>query len=330
MRLLVSLAASPVVLTVACGGPPPAPSVAASAAVAPAAADAAPTSCDAPAYHRLDFWIGAWDVSDPSGAYDGTNVVERALGGCAIAEHWIDARGRAGESLFYVDRASGTWRQLWVTDEGTSKEKREAAAPPGAIAFEGARDRTTLAPIEHGEVRQVIVSRDGRASWTGIYARHPKACDAPENHQMDFWLGDWKVTVRSRASLEKDEWATAAGSNHVTSILNGCAIEEHFTAENAPGPGTWSGRSHSTWVAAEKRWRQTWGDDSGSYLAFAGGREGEDFVLVGEPRPNGRVMRMVFTNIARDGFAWRWEASTDGQKTWKAMMTIDYVRIPAG
>jgi hypothetical protein len=176
-------------------------------------------------------------------------------------------------------------------------------------------------------VRQVIAALDGSASWTGIYSRQVKACDTPEHHQMDFWLGDWSVTVRSRVAPEKDEWTTAAGSNHVTSILDGCAIEERFTAQAAPGPGTWSGRSHSTWVATEKRWRQTWVDDSGGYLAFSGGMQGADMVLVGEPHPNGRVMRMVFTNITRDRLDWRWEASTDGQRTWTAMMTIAYARM---
>jgi len=315
VRVHLCLGVPFVVLTGACARPSTPP-------------QAVPAGCDSPTYHRLDFWLGAWDVSDPSGAYQGTNVIDRTLGGCAISEDWVDARGHRGASLFYVDRTSGDWRQLWVTDEGPSKEKHEVApSGTGTIVFEGARDRTTLAPSGDGKVRQVIASLDGRASWTGIYTRQPKSCDTPEHHQMDFWLGDWSVAVRSRVAPDKDEWATTTGSNHVTSILNGCAIEEHFTAQGAQGPGTWSGRSHSVWVAAENRWRQTWVDDSGGYLAFTGGMQGPDMVLVGEPGPSGRVMRMVFTNIAHDRLAWRWEASTDGQRTWKPMMTIDYARM---
>ncbi|HVY45759.1 MAG TPA: hypothetical protein VHB21_07760, partial [Minicystis sp.] len=171
MRMRGSLVASPVVFAIACGAPAAAPPAAAPVAVAASAPSALAPGCDAPAYHRLDFWIGAWDVTAPSGTYEGTNVIERALGGCAVAEHWIDARGHRGESLFYVDRATGAWRQLWVTDEGASKDKREVpAATRGDVAFEGARDRTTLSPIEAGKVRQTIVSLDGRASWTGVYA----------------------------------------------------------------------------------------------------------------------------------------------------------------
>jgi hypothetical protein len=295
------------------------------AAVAPRAAPL--ERCDSPAYHRLDFWLGEWDVTDARGAYDGTNVVERTLSGCAIAEHWRDANGRSGESLFHVDRASGAWRQTWATDEGSSKEKREVDAPAGAVRFEGARDRTTLTPLADGRVEQVIESRDGRASWTGIYSRHPRACSVPEARQLDFWIGDWSVKVRSRVAPDKDEWsAELPGSNHVSSVLSGCAIDESFVALDTNGR-SWSGRSHSTWIAAEKRWRQTWVDDSGNYLAFTGGMNGGEFVLVGEPRPDGRVMRMVFGAIAKDHITWRWEASRDGREPWRAMMIIEYKRL---
>jgi hypothetical protein len=37
-------------------------------------------------------------------------------------------------------------------------------------------------------------------------------------------------------------------------------------------------------------------------------------------------MRMVFTNIKPDSFDWRWEASTDGGKTWQVNWPIHYKR----
>jgi hypothetical protein len=276
-------------------------------------------------YHRLDFWLGAWDVTDAKGAYQGTNVITPILGRCAVQEHWVEPGGHGGDSLFYVDRATAQWRQVWVTDVGPMKEKREVpGAPPGAVRFEG-RDRTTLTPLADGTVRQLIEGAHG--AWEGIYTRMPKACDVPESHQMDFWIGDWSAKVRARVAPDKEEWAEAPGSNHVTSIMNGCAVAESFTAVGSKPGTSWSGRSHSVWVSAAKQWRQTWVDDSGSYLAFTGGVQGADFVLVGEPKKDGSVMRMVFTGITKDHFTWRWEGSKDGQKTWRPMMTIDYARV---
>jgi hypothetical protein len=154
---------------------------------APAGApDPAPPPCrDDPAHARLDFWIGRWVVFEKNGAKDGDNTVEKALGGCAVLEHWRAADGSAGESFFYVRRAEKRWKQVWVTDSGAVKEKAEQLDFPGpGLRFQGEiplpsgetiLDRTTLTPLPDGRVRQVIEqSRDGGRTWSaweGIYVR---------------------------------------------------------------------------------------------------------------------------------------------------------------
>jgi hypothetical protein len=149
------------------------------------------------------------------------------------------------------------------------------------------------------------------------------ACATPEHRQLDFWIGDWDVSVRARSAPDKDEWAEAKGTQHIESILGGCAIAESFAAE---GPGQpWAGRSYSSWQPAEKRWRQTWVDDGGSYLAFTGGLEGGTMALYGEPRA-GKQMRMVWLDVKPDALRWEWQRSTDGAKSWKPMMIIEYRR----
>jgi hypothetical protein len=57
-----------------------------------------------------------------------------------------------------------------------------------------------------------------------------KPCSEPEHRQMDFWIGDWDVAIRSRTSLDSDQWAEARGTNHVASILGGCVIEASRSA----------------------------------------------------------------------------------------------------
>jgi hypothetical protein len=298
-----------------------------------------PPGCTGPAYHRLDFWIGSWNVLAADGHFDGTNVITPILGGCAIEERWTDAAGHQGRSLFSLDRRTGWWRQVWVTDEGPVKEKAEQpGAVAGAVRFAGTvatasgpvLDRTTLTPLADGTVRQRIEqSGDGGKSWRaweGTYVRMPRSCDTREHHGFDFWIGDWAVVVHSRASSDASEWHETHGSNHIAPVLDGCAIEERFTAEDGK-LGSWSGRSLSAWVPASKTWRQTWVDDQGSYLAFTGGLAGGEMILVGEPKPGGKVMRMVFSRIAKDTLDWRWESSSDGGKSWKAVMTIAYRRL---
>ena len=153
------------------------------------------------------------------------------------------------------------------------------------------------------------------------------ACKAEEHRQFDFWIGHWNLVVSTRKAKDSDEWVESPATNHIQSILAGCAIEESFRAE---GPGSpWAGRSVSVYVAATKQWRQTWVDDQGSYLAFTGGMESGRMVLHGEPRQsNGKLvqMRMVFSDITANHITWTWERTTDGGATWTPAMIILYTR----
>jgi hypothetical protein len=139
--------------------------------------------CDQnPTYQKLNFWVGDWDVFDiKSGKKDGTNRIEKTLKACAIIENWTEeADGSEGKSLFYVQRATGQWKQVWVEDSGGMKEKslQESYAGEG-VRFQGEilhkeggshLDRTTLLPQDGGRVRQTIeISRDGGKSWEVVY-----------------------------------------------------------------------------------------------------------------------------------------------------------------
>src|ERR1051326_941533 len=142
----------------------------------------APVPCDKnPVYQKLDFWLGDWDVYDlKSGAKDGTNRIEKILKGCAIIENWSDSTASEGKSLFYVVRATGQWRQVWVEDSGGMKEKALLDSYTGdGLRFQGEilhrdgtshLDRTTLQPTVGSRVRQTIeISRDHGKTWEVVY-----------------------------------------------------------------------------------------------------------------------------------------------------------------
>jgi hypothetical protein len=153
-----------------------------------------------------------------------------------------------------------------------------------------------------------------------------KACAAPESRQLDFWVGDWDVTVHARNSPTSDTWGTAPGHQHVEAILGGCAIAETFAA-TGPGPA-WAGRSYAMYQGG--KWKQTWVDDQGGYLLFTGGPEaGASMVLYGEPREqNGKTiqMRMVFHDVTATSLEWEWQRTDDAWATNVVMMKIDYKR----
>jgi hypothetical protein len=155
-------------------------------------------------------------------------------------------------------------------------------------------------------------------------------CTSPEHRQFDFWIGDWDLVIHARTSPEADEWADARATQHIEAILSGCAISEDFVAE---GPGQpWAGRSYSSWQPKLGKWRQTWVDDSGGYIALIGGVENGVMTLYGEPfERNGQTvrMRMVFLDVTADALRWEWQSSSDDGASWKPMIVIDYRRRAA-
>ena len=145
-------------------------------------------------------------------------------------------------------------------------------------------------------------------------------CDSPESRQFDFWLGEWELTY-----VENDR--PAKSHNHVTKTLDGCAILEEFSG--APGTRL-DGRSFSTFDRATRKWRQTWVDNTASYLDFTGGPQNGSMVLMREAEsPSGAKFhqRMVYQDIRRDSLKWLWQRSDDGGRSWQTNWEIEYRRL---
>jgi hypothetical protein len=140
----------------------------------------------------------------------------------------------------------------------------------------------------------------------------PAPCTAPEFHQFDFWVGEWDLSWSAQGNVP-----AGTATNRIEKILDGCVIQETFTTTGAP---SFNGRSVSTYVVQEKKWKQTWVDNQGIYLDLTGEFKDGEMRLTrhglgvdGKPR----LSRMTFTNIKPDSFDWNWEISTDDGKTWK-------------
>ena len=71
---------------------PPIALVIAMSALGPRATNAqgapTPPTCDAPEHRQFDFWVGEWEVRDPSGQVVGTNAISRSYDGCLLVERW--------------------------------------------------------------------------------------------------------------------------------------------------------------------------------------------------------------------------------------------------
>ena len=149
----------------------------------------------------------------------------------------------------------------------------------------------------------------------------PNPCAAKEQHQLDFWVGEWDLTWPG-----KQAGTVQHGTNSVHRVLDNCVVEENFSG------GTdipLRGKSVSIFDASAGKWKQTWVDNEGGYLDFVGEFEHGSMILSREVvRPDGTrsLQRMVYKNIAPNEFDWSWEASNDDGKTWQVVWPIHYQR----
>jgi len=145
-----------------------------------------PPPCESDSsYALLDFWLGDWNVYVENDLV-ATDHIERILEGCAVEENWTAANGDQGLGLFYYQKTTGQWKQVWLTSNspkfGGCKEKvLTERYDGGGLRFEGEIpgnsgsryfERTTIRPLADGRIHQVIeVSRDNNL-WRKISDVH--------------------------------------------------------------------------------------------------------------------------------------------------------------
>lgn len=144
----------------------------------------------------------------------------------------------------------------------------------------------------------------------------PPTCDSPQHHQMDFWLGEWKLT-----------WQGGEGTNRITRDFKNCVIVENFSEAPTNKPPHLRGMSVSTYHAQTEMWRQTWVDDQNGYYDLTGGAEPDGTFVLRVIRVSREPMRrMVFENIKPGSLTWRWQGSEDGA-SWTDLWVIQYTRV---
>ena len=156
-------------------------------------------------------------------------------------------------------------------------------------------------------------------STTPAPAAAQPPCTAPQYRQFDFWLGDWHVV---------DPQGKPEGTNLVTSIYGGCALQEHWH-----GAGGDQGSSFNIYNATTKRWHQTWVDNSGTLLVLDGESPNPGVMVLSGTRRTRRgatVMdRITWTRLDENRVHQLWDYTADGGKTWSVVFDGTYIRQPA-
>ena len=85
--------------------------------------------CCTDAHRQFDFWLGDWTVYDTTGKQIGENTIVSQEDGCLLAEHWRGAGGTTGRSINFVDRADGSWNQVWIDNQGNKLVLKGEGSP---------------------------------------------------------------------------------------------------------------------------------------------------------------------------------------------------------
>lgn len=131
-------------------------------------------------------------------------------------------------------------------------------------------------------------------------------CTSPEHRQLDFWIGEWEVSLPQVGKIAE---------SRVELILGGCVLLETYRQER----GAFSGNSFSLYDAETRSWEQRWVDNQGKLRSLTGHFENGAMRFTREstdPAGKSILHRMTFSQPAPRQVRQLIERSTDAGKTW--------------
>lgn len=132
---------------------------------------------DTPEYRQFDFWVGDWDVFNPSGRRVGANRVVLLQDGCIVEENWTSARGGTGQSFNFYNPVTKRWHQSYM-DSGGDNWMMDGEYRDGVLRFESfiyspgskVQVRMSFTNLGPDKVRQTAdTSADGGKTWTPVW-----------------------------------------------------------------------------------------------------------------------------------------------------------------
>lgn len=163
------------------------------------------------------------------------------------------------------------------------------AGDPAAPAMPGPDQLTSAASIRGGwDLPLESAEQLGRS-----FPAEP--CSTADHRAFDFWVGDWNVYSTDGTQL----W----GTNAVTSELDGCLVQEHWTAA-----GGFQGRSLNVYDRETGQWHQDWASQvPQAYigrLRTSGGLDADGVMVLTGVRPS----RFGYTWLDE----WTWTETPEG------------------
>jgi hypothetical protein len=163
-----------------------------------------------------------------------------------------------------------------------------------------------------------------------LHANGPDSEHAEELNVYGQFVGDWDADIVVHAPDGTHHWGQ--GEIHFGWVLQGRAVQDVWMIprlkERVPGApvlslaGNWYGTTLRVYDSALKAWRIYWIDPAtNTYRQQIGRKQGADIVQEGTTE-TGALSRWSFTEITRESFHWKGEASTDKDASWLLLIEV--------
>ena len=75
--------------------------------------------CADPEFHRLDFWVGKWDVYPTGKDKLVAHSLTEKVYGCGVRQNWMTLSNQPGGSLSTYVPSEKRWEQFWIDSGGS-------------------------------------------------------------------------------------------------------------------------------------------------------------------------------------------------------------------
>ena len=264
-------------------------------------------------------------------------------------QEW-EAAARAYEAIVEAEPSSArAWFRLGLSRRRLSRfegaltayqQAEKAGVPPAFTRYNAAADHARLnqpaaamealeqaleagfsdvASLRTNSDLETLRDGSGFAAVVSAADRNARPCEYdPAYRQFDFWVGDWEVFTPQ---------GQRAGSNRISKILQGCALQEEWTSANGS-----RGHSINYYDPSTENWRQLWVDDGGGIIPIEGELIDKAMVFVGShilQDGSVRAFRERYTPLSEGRVRQLLEESVDGGVTWYTWFDGDYRRVGA-
>ncbi|WNC72644.1 hypothetical protein RGQ13_01310 [Thalassotalea psychrophila] len=141
------------------------------------------------------------------------------------------------------------------------------------------------------------------------------SCDEAEYQQFDFWLGQWQVTNPENNQVSESK---------ITKILGGCVLLEEYNA-----PSGFQGKSLNIYDKQQKKWHQSWTDNSGLLLQLNGEFIDNSMILKGsivDDKGKELFQMITWSLLENNKVRQHWQQSIDAGITWVTLFDGTYTR----